>query len=223
MSRQDPFFDMPLCSLAFGSTIKERLDHVISWSVVESGKKIWAKKGDDCEGVIDGFLSINEGPGDFDESDALHKRTMLGLITARQTHRSIEQTVAEHATLNAFVSRFEAKYGADAHAWIRTDIFLDALMRALRAARLPSTALVLASRSVLNSATAVFKSTRLTVAALTLNAFAASSSDPNGMMRLAEQYSLIASSKVNANRDCPASPVAAFSSALSLASLPDAT
>lgn len=133
MSRHDSYYQFPLCALAFGETVEERLQHIISWSVLESGQKIWSKKGNDGgESMVSGFLSTNGGPEDFDENDELHKRAMAGYVTNRQHHPSIKAIIRQHAALDEFRRKFELRHGRDASVRVRTDIMLSALSGKLK-------------------------------------------------------------------------------------------
>lgn len=123
------FLDITLCALAFGATVDERMNHILSYCAVEIGEKLWKKNGEQAvEVMVFGNIGARgKTPEDFDESSKQHIRAMAGLITLKVPERNMQKTLSEHAALKAHVEAFHRKHGKDATARVRADIFRDAL------------------------------------------------------------------------------------------------
>jgi len=101
--------EFPLCCLAFGNSKEERLEHIISFSVVEYSVKIKTKVKQRI--VILGGTA----PYDFDSEIDSHCQLLLASDELCLKLRDINYNLQRHSTLSKFIENYRIKYGKDAY------------------------------------------------------------------------------------------------------------
>lgn len=101
--------EFPLCCLAFGDTKEERLEHIISYSVVEYSIKIE-------KGVRQRVALLEDSaPYDFDSEVESHRKLLLASDELSLKLGSINYNFKRHSTLSKFIEDYQVKYGKDAY------------------------------------------------------------------------------------------------------------
>ncbi|HVY70251.1 MAG TPA: hypothetical protein VHH73_10010 [Verrucomicrobiae bacterium] len=121
-----PYFQFPLCVLAYGQTVDERLAALCDYAVVETGRTFWEKlapeqmkelrlSAQDTHKKIRGF-TVNR---------TTDLQVLVGLRTLQVWITHLQSTLNRHAQLEAFIVEYQRKHGRDAHVRIRADLFWD--------------------------------------------------------------------------------------------------
>jgi len=104
--------EFPLCCLAFGSTKDERLNHIISYSIVEHAIKIKTRINQRVE------LLEDKAPYDYNPDIEIHKKVVIAGDELGISLGGIKHTFKNHSTLESFVDSYRSEYGKDAYCRI---------------------------------------------------------------------------------------------------------
>lgn len=123
----EPFFQFPLCALAYGGTPKERLNAILDYAVLETGETIW--RGYDTVGqklLVSSWKNDTRLPADINLDRPLHQAVMAGATSLRVRMPPLDQLVRRHDDLMRFVNKHGDLYGASPQVRIRHDLFFEA-------------------------------------------------------------------------------------------------
>jgi hypothetical protein len=111
MAKSDKFLQFPLCALAFGQDLFTRLHHIISYGVVTAGAEMFKKLDKDIlEEKADRIANEPKTPDDYDLKNYWHVAVMIGAHDLGVDILSLERTLKNYQTLDAFVKAFEKKH-----------------------------------------------------------------------------------------------------------------
>jgi hypothetical protein len=117
-----PYFQFPLCALAFPASNGERLNNAISYCCVERGKRLWNKHVQYRE-------LCRERPPDWCRStlkkDA-HVQAVLGCESLKVSCLGLETMITQHSAFARFVKDWEQRHGTDAKVRIATHFVFEA-------------------------------------------------------------------------------------------------
>jgi len=119
---KNPYFQFPLCALAFGQTEHERLNVIISYSVVQAGSRLFQKLSleQQCQ-----FLSRKEKAGQFPigfDREYITQCAALYAADVMHIHYNNFKAVWEgYQQMEEYVLHFETRYGRDALVRIKAD------------------------------------------------------------------------------------------------------
>jgi hypothetical protein len=126
MAAEDKYFQFPLIGLAYGKNFIERLDTLISYSLVRVGRSVWNELDEEAqEQRISEFDNKRTRPADFRKRKKDYP-ILLGAQIVGAALWSIARTVENHDAFESFRRAFEAGFGCDAEVRIRTDLMFEA-------------------------------------------------------------------------------------------------
>lgn len=107
------YFQFPLCALAFGPTVQEQLNAIISYGLVEAGGKLWLEKLTERERETrkSQWCMHSPAPKDFKFCDATHLHARAGAEMIGVAIGSFADTAAKHDALADFTKAFAARHG----------------------------------------------------------------------------------------------------------------
>lgn len=107
------YFQFPLCALAFGRSVEERLNAIISYGVIEAGRVLWEKKFTqaDRQKQCSVWSDPSRVPPGFNHQNSLHVFAVAGASVIGVNLGSLKPRLAEHKALCAFCDRFVSLYG----------------------------------------------------------------------------------------------------------------
>jgi hypothetical protein len=120
------FFHFPLCLLSSVGDVRMGLDHIISFTCVDIGKKRWESFTVVERRALRSVLpraSVCQCSIDPTSDEQL--QAVAGAQYLQTTILNIEGVLAHHARLSRLVKEFEEKHGTDARVRIRTDWFFE--------------------------------------------------------------------------------------------------
>jgi hypothetical protein len=121
MSRNETYFQFPLCALAYGATVDERLNAILAYGVVVAGQKLWRSALPETQGRFRSQLGQGwEPPTGFKRDNALHLATLYGLQTIGVTTGGLTHLIERYHRLCVYVANFESIHGRDSLVRIKT-------------------------------------------------------------------------------------------------------
>jgi hypothetical protein len=121
------YFQFSLCALHFGTSVPERLDHIISFCCVQQGIRRWATLSDEERRR---FRSVTESPFLFipgiNVELQAEVQAALGAEKLILKIQSLPSMLDQHSKLHSFISSFETRHGRDAQVRIVTDWVFEA-------------------------------------------------------------------------------------------------
>ena len=123
----EPYFQFPLCALAYGGTPKERLNAILDYAVLETGETIW--RGYDAfeqRFWLAAWKNDTRLPADINLDRPLHQAVMAGATSLRVRMPPLDQLVRRHDDLMRFVNKHGDLYGASPLVRVRHDLFFEA-------------------------------------------------------------------------------------------------
>ena len=125
--RSGNYLQFPLCTLAYGKSENDRLNAIISYGLVETGKVFWSRITDTQRaGYLNTRAAVKCLPNDFDPRNPLHAAALLGARVIGITIFSAVRVVVEHQALRQFFDKFQAQNGSDALVRLRRDFVFEA-------------------------------------------------------------------------------------------------
>ena len=128
MTAEASYLQFPLCALAWGKDVRSRLEHVISFGVVDAGHVMFDRLNPEtremkaCE-----FAESSDCPEDYDEADPDRVAAMLGAEEIGITFgREIDYAIRRWETLTEFKSNFESRHGRDVRVRVAKDLVFEA-------------------------------------------------------------------------------------------------
>lgn len=118
-----PYFQFPLCALAYGTDEQERLNAIIDYSVVSAGQKLYAKLPDDQSASI---ISTAKRPSGFDTNSKLHRAVVVGLERLNVSSKSMPALLEWHGRVAVFIEAFQQRHGHDAEVRLRANLVFEA-------------------------------------------------------------------------------------------------
>lgn len=120
MSKEDRYFQFPLWVLSYGKDVRERMDDLIGWCVMDAGRK--ARLSVD-ESVVQAKIASQSMPADFNEELEDHISVMLGLSMLNVSSGSVLNIIREWTKLEQHIRHFDSIYGTSPFVRIRSDLF----------------------------------------------------------------------------------------------------
>jgi hypothetical protein len=125
--RSGNYLQFPLCALAYGKSEEERLNAIICYGLVETGRVFWSKCSDGQRaGYLNTWAAVKCLPDDFDHHNPLHAAAVLGAHIIGITIPTAVGAVAKHQTMRRFYDRFQTQNGTDALVRLRRDLVFEA-------------------------------------------------------------------------------------------------
>ncbi len=112
---ENPYFQFPLCALAFGETEHNRLNAIIDYSLIENGEKLLGKLTNEqqrrffSDAKRKGIL-----PQGFDHFEWTHRAAVYAAEIIGVTLGDFLRGIERYHALDAFVKAFEKAHGRDA-------------------------------------------------------------------------------------------------------------
>jgi hypothetical protein len=114
MSKENPYIQFPLCALAYGKTVNERLNAILDYGVADAGAKLWGKVGPELQRIQKSLWGrCRNLPKGFNGENPLH---CAALYRAHNLHiecSDMEYLVELYERLRKYVHKFEHRYGRD--------------------------------------------------------------------------------------------------------------
>jgi len=125
--RAGNYLQFPLCALAYGKSEHDRLNAIISYGLVETGKVFWSRATDAQRAdYLNTWSAVKCLPPDFDPRNPLHAAAVLGARVIGITIYSVVREVAEHQASRQFFDKFRTQNGSDALVRLRRDFIFEA-------------------------------------------------------------------------------------------------
>lgn len=119
---KDSYFQFPLCALAYGLTIDERLNAILDYSVVAAGLSLWQKLTVEKRAeFLRGKTVSCRNPNDSNTCYSLHCAALYGAHVIGVTYKNIEWVMERYKKLQTYVAAFEKINGKDAKVRIKKD------------------------------------------------------------------------------------------------------
>ena len=128
MSRHDPFFQFPLCCLAYGETVERRLRDIVSYCCFDAGRKGHPRlrRGYGSR-AIDNVVARPELPMDLDPADDSHVQLAVGMATLEVFEGTPDAVLAAHSRVTHFCAAMESKFGRFPFVRLKTDYLLESV------------------------------------------------------------------------------------------------
>ena len=117
------YFQFPLSALAFGKSDQERLEAVISFGLVEAGRKRWNKL---APAERERILNTATHPRDFDRQRESHGIALCGAEVTNVTVGSMRSCLARHEALKEFCNAVQHRHGPDASVRLKSSLVFEA-------------------------------------------------------------------------------------------------
>ncbi len=125
--RSGNYLQFPLCALAYGKSEHDRLNAIISYGLVETGKVFWSRATDaQRAGYLNTWSVVKCLPPDFDSCNPLHVVAVLGARVIGIEIYSAVETVTPYEALRHFFDKYQARNGTDATVRLRRDFVFEA-------------------------------------------------------------------------------------------------
>ncbi|MFC1552690.1 hypothetical protein ACFL6P_09045 [Candidatus Latescibacterota bacterium] len=123
-------FNFPLCLLSYLGNTKNRIDHIISYCIVETAYTLQDMGYSgymDMESILDEELECileddEKIPQDYNEENKLHGMILVARKRKGITGGTIKSFIKEHKQAKAYVKDFERRFGYDAPVQINKDL-----------------------------------------------------------------------------------------------------
>src|SRR5436190_4826960 len=122
----ESYCQFPLCALAFGVDVKERLQAILAYSAVQTGLVLWGKYTDE---ELEHFRAH---PPEWCTSKLkhdLHLQIAIGCEALEIIPPHLRFVFDDYSALAQFADEWEQRHGPDAKVRIVTDWVFDALHR----------------------------------------------------------------------------------------------
>lgn len=117
---QEPYFQFPLCALAFGRTTGERLNMIIEYAVVEAGLKLYQKLPyEQQRGFLAGLTINRRNPGGINPNDPIQCGALYGAHAMGVTYPNYNRDWQRHRGLSDYIAAYERKHGKDARVRVK--------------------------------------------------------------------------------------------------------
>ena len=127
MSDTDTYFQFPLCALAFCTTEKERLEHIISFGFIEAGIAMYRKLDAEIrKQKAEQFANVPGTPDDYKKANWQHVAAMIGANEIGITVGSLAYSMQRWTELSNFRNQFQTQHGNDVLVRIRKDLVFEA-------------------------------------------------------------------------------------------------
>ena len=123
----DTYFQVPLCLLAWGSTVVQRLNMIIEYGCRVAGRSQLAAYADDELGsrLLEKFPG-RRLPNGYDDSQRCHAELLMGASQIGVTFGGMSWCDRRIAEFEDFRTEFESKYGRDCLVRLRRDLVFEA-------------------------------------------------------------------------------------------------
>ena len=112
---ENPYFQFPLCALAFGQTVDARLNAILDYSVVEAGSKLFRKLTVERQReFLHGKTASQTNPSGINPNDWRQCAASYGAYVIGVTYHGFNLIIERHGQLRDYVAKFEARHGRDA-------------------------------------------------------------------------------------------------------------
>ncbi|NBV24659.1 MAG: hypothetical protein EBS05_22410 [Proteobacteria bacterium] len=121
------YFQFPLCALAFATTTYDRVNTILDYAVVETGRVLWQRNsaGQRLK-QLNVWKCRTDLPRDIKLDLPAHHEALAGAETIGVIYTHIGAALQNHTTLAHFVSTHEARHGRSPLVRIRRDLFFEA-------------------------------------------------------------------------------------------------
>ena len=120
------YFQIPLCALAFGKSDNERLNAIIHFGWVETGRKHWRKLPVEARHRFIDKQKWDYPGHDFDSGLDAHCFALYGASLMSIQLGSIRYCLARHAELQNFTNAFQKRHGSDTLVRLKSSLVLEA-------------------------------------------------------------------------------------------------
>lgn len=127
MSRNDPYFQFPLCCLAFGDDPVARLQHVVDWCCVNMGKQMGQLMTRNQLQQLAHDMPPEERPNGLNPNSAPHATIAAGMKRLHVRGGNAAQMLRQHETLTVFCDAIQANHGRFPLVRIRADLLWDTI------------------------------------------------------------------------------------------------
>src|SRR5262245_28932589 len=112
---ENPYFQFPLCALAFGQTVEARLDAILCYCLVDTGSKLFRKlSAEQRRQFLSKARQAKTIPEGCHTSNWEHRGALYGAGVMGITFRSFHSCIEWHPKLRDHVVTFEKAHGRDA-------------------------------------------------------------------------------------------------------------
>lgn len=122
----NPYLQFPLCALAYGPTLDERLNALLDYSIVEAGSLLFRKlTADQQREFLVGRQQMSKLPEGFKTNLWLHRAALYGAQIIGVTYKSFGPIMERHQLLHAHIADFENRHGRDAKVRLKKGWLFD--------------------------------------------------------------------------------------------------
>ncbi len=126
-TEQGTYFSFPLCALAYGQTVPQRLNAIICYSMVDAGRKLWQRIPESQRtGLWATWAESGASPKGFNSSDPLHVGLLCGASIIDVRPGCLRSALADYHSLRQFREAFESRHGRDPVVRIKRDLLFEA-------------------------------------------------------------------------------------------------
>jgi hypothetical protein len=126
-TRQGTYFSFPLCALAYGQTVPQRLNAIICFGMVDAGRKLWPRIPESQRAALWAtWTERGESPKGFNSRDPLHVGLLCGASIIGVTVGSVRGSLADYHSLRQFREAFESRHGTDPVVRIKRELLFEA-------------------------------------------------------------------------------------------------
>src|SRR5436309_673446 len=116
----NPYLQFPLCTLAYGRTVEERLNAILDYSVVEAGPQLFRKLTGEHQGeFVVRRQQIGKLPEGIKLNEWLHQAVLYGAEIIGITYNDFGSIMKRHQALRVHITDFEKLHGRDAKVRIK--------------------------------------------------------------------------------------------------------
>jgi hypothetical protein len=122
--QDEKYFQVPLCALAYGRSAEERLNVIIAYCMIETGRTFLKRPG---RKAFLANLPFRSGlPNGFNSQEELHLAVLYGADVIGIRIGSLAATLNTHAALCEFCRKFQERNGRDAIVRLKKSFVFDA-------------------------------------------------------------------------------------------------
>jgi len=118
------YFQFPLCLLAYGKD-EVRLEHIISWCLVEAGRDFCGKMSRESQDEIMKQTPSHNIPEGMRRGELAHRHVVVGANKLSVTAGDVGAILNQYVACSNFVKAFTDKHGTQPSVRIRSDFLWD--------------------------------------------------------------------------------------------------
>lgn len=125
-AKSGKYFQVPICLLAYGDSVQDRLTAIIRWGCLQVGRTQWPKLSEADKAKLCRTWGATPSLRDFNPKDMWHCIFMLGAITTGVDVFRLQTAIATANAVDDFVTDYEGRGGIDATVRIKRDLVFEA-------------------------------------------------------------------------------------------------